>query len=253
MKLTGNTIFITGGGSGIGRALAEALHNLGNKVIISGRRKERLEEVLSANPGMSAVELDIQDLSSIEVTAEQLIKDFPDLNVLVNNAGIMLFDEAAGVINEEVLVSTVSTNLLGPIRMTSSLIEHLKSKEEAVIINTTSSIGFIPYAATAVYSATKAALHSYTLSQRYLLKNTTVKVLEIIPPGVQTELMADLSDDPHAMPLEAFIKETIRLLGTDAEEVLVEQAKMIRDNQGPNEGAFVTQLNDMASQAAKGH
>ncbi|MNW23979.1 Sulfoacetaldehyde reductase [compost metagenome] len=253
MKLTGNTIFITGGGSGIGRALAEALHNLGNKVIISGRRKERLEEVLSANPGMSAVELDIQDLSSIEATAKQLIRDFPDLNVLLNNAGIMLFDEAAGVINEEVLVSTVSTNLLGPIRMTSSLIEHLKSKEEAVIINTTSAIGFIPYAATAVYSATKAALHSYTLSQRYLLKDTTVKVLEIIPPGVQTELMTGLSDDPHAMPLEAFIKETIRLLGTDAEEILVEQAKMIRDNQGPNEGAFVTQLNDMANQAATDH
>lgn len=253
MKLTGNTIFITGGGSGIGRALAEALHKLGNKVIISGRRKERLEEVLSANPGMSAVELDIQDLSSIEETAKQLIRDFPNLNVLFNNAGIMLFDEAAGVIDEEVLVSTVSTNLLGPIRMTSSLIEHLKSKEEAVIINTTSSIGFIPYAATAVYSATKAALHSYTLSQRYLLKDTTVKVLEIIPPGVQTELMTDLKDDPHAMPLEAFIEGTIRLLGTDAEEVLVEQAKMIRDNQGPNEGAFVTQLNDMATQAPTDH
>lgn len=253
MKLTGNTIFITGGGSGIGRALAEALHNLGNKVIISGRRKERLEEVLSANPGMSAVELDIQDLSSIEATAKQLIRDFPELNVLFNNAGIMLFDEAAGVINEEVLVSTVSTNLLGPIRMTSLLIEHLKSKEEAVIINTTSAVGFIPYAATAVYSATKAALHSYTLSQRYLFKDTTVKVLEIIPPGVQTELMTDLSDDPHAMPLQAFIEETIRLLGTDAEEVLVEQAKMIRDNQGPNEGAFVTQLNDMASQATTDH
>lgn len=253
MKLTGNTIFITGGGSGIGRALAEALHNLGNKVIISGRRKERLEEVLSANPGMSAVELDIQDLSSIEATAKQLIRDFPDLNVLLNNAGIMLFDEAAGVINEEVLVSTVSTNLLGPIRMTSSLIEHLKSKEDAVIMNTTSAIGFVPYAATAVYSATKAALHSYTLSQRYLLKDTTVKVLEIIPPGVQTELMTGLNDDPHAMPLEAFIKETIRLLGTDAEEVLVEQAKMIRDHQGPNEGAFVTQLNDMAKQAATDH
>ncbi|MNC44418.1 NADP-dependent 3-hydroxy acid dehydrogenase YdfG [compost metagenome] len=202
---------------------------------------------------MSAVELDIQDLSSIEATAKQLIRDFPDLNVLFNNAGIMLFDEAAGVIDEEVLVSTVSTNLLGPIRMSSSLIEHLKSKEEAVIINTTSAIGFIPYAAAAVYSATKAALHSYTLSQRYLLKDTTVKVLEIIPPGVQTELMTDLKDDPHAMPLEAFIEETIRLLGTDAEEVLVEQAKMIRDNQGPNEGAFVTQLNDMAIQAPTDH
>lgn len=253
MKLTGNTIFITGGGSGIGRALAEALHQLGNKVIISGRRKERLEETINANPGMSAVELDIQDLSSIEATAAQLIKDFPDLNVLFNNAGIMLYDDASGVIDEDVLVSTVTTNLLGPIRMTSALIEHLKNKEEAAIINTTSALGFVPFAATAAYSATKAALHSYTLSQRYLLKDSTVKVLEIVPPGVQTDLMTDLKDSPHAMPLASFIEATIKILSTDTEEVIVEEAKMLRNNPGPNEGTFVTQFNDMVSQAPTGH
>lgn len=255
MKLTGNTIFITGGGTGIGRGLAEALHKLGNKVIISGRRKESLEETIKANPGMSAVELNVQDSASIKAVAKQLIEEYPDLNVLFNNAGIMLFDDAAGVIDEDVLVSTVTTNLLGPIRMTSALMEHLKSKEEAVIINTTSALGFVPLAMTAVYSATKAALHSYTLSQRYMLKDTSVKVLEMAPPGVQTNLMMDLKDNPHAMPLASFIEATIKVLGTDTDEVLVEEAKMLRNNPGPNEGAFVTQFNDMmsVSEQPKGH
>ncbi|MGN8227699.1 SDR family oxidoreductase [Paenibacillus polymyxa] len=240
MKLTGNMIFITGGGSGIGRALAEALHNLGNKVIISGRRKERLEETIKANPGMSAVELNVQDPASIEAAAKQLIEEYPDVNVLINNAGIIQPDDAAGVIDEDVLISTVTTNLLGPIRLTSAFIEHLKSKEEAVVINTTSILGFVPLATTAVYSATKAALHTYTLSQRYMLKDTSIKVIEIVPPWVQSN-----NDEPRAMPLTSFIDATIKILGTDTDEVLVEEAKMFRNNPGPNEGVFVTQLNDM--------
>ncbi|MGW8442726.1 SDR family oxidoreductase [Paenibacillus sp. S33] len=249
MKLTGNTIFITGGGSGIGRALAEALHNLGNKVIISGRRKERLEETIKANPGMSAVELNVQDPASIEAAAKRLIEEYPDVNVLVNNAGIIQSDDAAGVIDEDVLISTVTTNLLGPIRLTSAFIEHLKSKEEAVVINTTSILGFVPLATTAVYSATKAALHTYTLSQRYMLKDTSVKVIEIVPPWVQSN-----NDEPRAMPLTSFIDATIKILGTDTDEVLVEEAKMFRNNPGPNEGVFVTQLNDtMNSEPPKIH
>ncbi|ADO57723.1 SDR family oxidoreductase [Paenibacillus polymyxa] len=249
MKLTGNTIFITGGGSGIGRALAEALHNLGNKVIISGRRKERLEETIKANPGMSAVELNVQDPASIKATAKQLIEKYPDVNVLINNAGIIQSDDAAGVIDEDVLISTVTTNLLGPIRLTSAFIEHLKAKEEAVVINTTSILGFVPLATTAVYSATKAALHTYTLSQRYMLKDTSVKVIEIVPPWVQSN-----NDEPRAMPLDSFIDATIKILGTDTDEVLVEEAKMFRNNPGPNEGVFVTQLNDtMNSEPPKIH
>ncbi|WP_025675521.1 SDR family oxidoreductase [Paenibacillus polymyxa] len=249
MKLTGNTIFITGGGSGIGRALAEALHNLGNKVIISGRRKERLVETIRANPGMSTVELNVQDPASIETAAKQLIKEYPDVNVLVNNAGIIQSDDAAGVIDEDVLISTVTTNLLGPIRLTSAFIEHLKAKEEAVVINTTSILGFVPLATTAIYSATKAALHTYTLSQRYMLKDTSVKVIEIVPPWVQSN-----NDEPRAMPLDSFIDAIIKILGKDTDEVLVEEAKMFRNNPGPNEGVFVTQLNDtMNSEPPKIH
>src|ERR1700723_1614965 len=126
MKLSGNTILVTGGGSGIGQALAEALHKLGNQVIISGRRKANLTETTSANPGMQAVELDVENPDSIAAVAKKLITDYPKLNVLINNAGIMLLDDVSTVMDDKLLVSTVTTNLLGPIRMTSALIEHLK-------------------------------------------------------------------------------------------------------------------------------
>src|ERR1700724_4805549 len=128
MILTGNTIFITGGGSGIGRSLAEALHKRGNQVIISGRRKSHLEATTKANSGMASVELDLQDPKSIASVAKKLIAQYPKLNVLINNAGIMQIDDAAGVIDDALLVSTVNTNLLGSIRVTSAFIEHLKSK-----------------------------------------------------------------------------------------------------------------------------
>jgi uncharacterized oxidoreductase len=243
MKLTGNTIFITGGGSGIGRGLAEALHQRKNKVIISGRRKDRLMEVAKANPGMAWVELNIEDPSSISAVAAKLIAEYPNLNVLINNAGIMNIDDASSAIDEKLLVSTLTTNLMGPIRMTGALIEHLKQQPQATVINTTSVLGFVPLAVTAVYSSTKAAMHSYTMSLRYKLKDTSVRVLEIAPPWVRTDLL-NSNNEPRAMPLAEFIEATMKVLGTDADEVLVEQAKQLRNNAGPNEVAFVTQFNN---------
>src|SRR5882672_5367139 len=208
MKLTGNTIFITGGGSGIGRGLAEALHTRGNKVIIGGRRRSHLDAVITANPGMEAVEVDITDRASINHVVAKLIAGHPDLNVLINNAGIMLPDVAGGKIDDALLVATITTNLMGPIRMTSALIEHLKGKSDAVVAYTSSVLGFVPLAATAVYSSTKAALHSYILSQRFMLRDTTVRVLEIAPHWVRTELM-NRQEAALAMPLDQFIEETI--------------------------------------------
>jgi uncharacterized oxidoreductase len=244
MKLTKNTIFITGGGTGIGRGLAESLHKLGNKVIISGRRKEALGAATKANPGMDSVELDVSDPASIATVAKKLIADYPALNVLINNAGIMLIDDASGHIDDQLLTSTITTNLLGPIRLTSAMIEHLKKQPKAAIIYNTSALAFVPLALTAVYSATKAALHSYVLSQRYKLKATSVSVLEIAPPWVQTDLL-NSNEEPRAMPLKDFIEETMKVLGTDANEILVEQAKPFRNNPGPNESALVTEFNDM--------
>jgi uncharacterized oxidoreductase len=248
MKLTGNTVFITGGGSGIGRGLAEALHKLGNKVIISGRRKHHLAETIKANSGMLSVELDVADPASIAAVAKKLIAGYPELNVLINNAGIMQIDDAAGVVDEAVLVPTIMTNLLGPIRMTSALIDHLKKQATATVINVSSGLAFTPLAMTAVYCATKAALHSYTLSQRYKLKGSSVAVLELAPPWVQTDLLGGKSD-PRAMPLKEFIDETMTVLATNATEILVEQVKVLRNNVGPAEGAFVTQFNDRLAQS----
>jgi uncharacterized oxidoreductase len=242
MKLTGNTIFITGGGSGIGGGLAEALHKLGNKVIIAGRRRSHLDAVIAANTGMQAVELDIANPTNIEQVARQLIADHPDLNVLINNAGIMQLDRAAGRIDDAMMVSTIATNLMGPIRMTSALIEHLKGQDDAVVAYTTSVLGFVPMAPTAIYSSTKAALHSYILSQRFMLKETKVRVLEIAPPWVRTELM-NSQEAEQAMPLEQFVAETIAVLATDADEILVEAAKPLRANAGPNEHVFVDRFN----------
>jgi uncharacterized oxidoreductase len=170
MKLTGNTIFITGGGSGIGRGLAEALHKRGNQVIISGRRKSNLDATTHANPGMHSMGLDITDSTDIGTVTKKLTADYPALNVLINNAGVMLIDDAAGEIDDLLLTSTVTTNLLGPIRLTSALIEHLKTRAEATIIYNTSALAFVPLALTGVYSSTKAALHSFVLSQRYRLR-----------------------------------------------------------------------------------
>lgn len=246
MKLSGNTIFITGGGSGIGRSLAEAFHKLGNTVIISGRRRASLEEVVAANPGMTAIELDVTDPASIEAAAARLIVEHPDLNVLINNAGIMLPDRAAGRIDDKVLVDTVTTNLIGPIRMSSALIEHLKGRDDAVIAYTSSVLGFVPMAVTAVYSATKAAIHSYALSQRFLLKDAGIRVLEIAPPWVRTDLM-NSREAEEAMPLDAFIAETMMVLATDADEILVEGAKAFRANVGPNEHGLVNGFNEHAS------
>jgi uncharacterized oxidoreductase len=247
MKLTGNTIFITGGGSGIGRGLAEALHKLGNQVIISGRRKGHLEEVTQANPGMQSIVLNVEDPKSIASVAKHLIENFPKLNVLINNAGIMVIDDISKPVDDLILVSTLTTNLMGPIRMTSTLVEHLKQQPSAAVINVSSGLAFVPLTLAAVYSSTKAAIHSYSMSLRHKLKGTSVRVLEIAPPWVQTDLL-NSKEEPRAMPLKDFIEETIAVLGTDADEVLVERAKIFRNNPGPAEAAFVNQFNDMMTQ-----
>jgi uncharacterized oxidoreductase len=242
MQMTGNTIFITGGTSGIGRALAEAFHALGSKVIIAGRRKALLDAVAAANPGIEGVALNIDDAEDISRVAAEVTAKYPGLNVLINNAGIMPFDDAAGAIDGAVSEAILRTNLLGPIALTSALIGHLKAQPRATVIYNTSALAYVPLASAAVYSASKAGLHSYALSQRFALRDTNVTVQEIAPPWVATDLVP-AQGDPRAMPLAAFIAETMALLATEAPEICVEGMRVLRANPGPDEHRFVHDFN----------
>lgn len=232
MKTTDNTILITGGGSGIGRALAEAFHTLGNQVIISGRSAKTLDETTAANPGMKSLTVDMTDAASIESFAAKLEQEFPKLNVLINNAGIMrmenLLAPEAGTTDAE---ATVLTNLLGPIRLINALLPHLRKQPQATVMNVTSGLAFIPLAATPTYCATKAAMHSYTESLRHQLRETAVEVLELAPPYVATHLMgAQQAADPRAMPLAEFIAEVMQILQSQpaASEILVKRVEPLR-------------------------
>jgi uncharacterized oxidoreductase len=230
MNLSGNTILITGGGSGIGRGLAEAFHALGNQVVIAGRRQSALDETTSANPGMKSIALDIEDPDAIRSFAGRIAAEFPSLNVLVNNAGIMrrenLLAQRPDLADAEAIVTT---NLLGPIRLTAALLPVLQKQPHSTIINVSSGLAFLPLALTPTYCATKAALHSYSLSLRHQLRATTTEVLELIPPYVATDLM-DGASDPHAMPLGQFLAEVMAILKTQPtpSEICVENVKPLR-------------------------
>jgi uncharacterized oxidoreductase len=227
MQMNGNTILITGGASGIGLALAEKLQ-AGNTVIIAGRRQDALDAAVAAHPGLIARRL---DPASVLALAEWVAGAHPGLNVLVNNAGIMRAEDlAAATVQTADAEATVVTNLLGPIRLTAALLPQLRRQARATVINVTSGLAFLPLAMTPTYSATKAALHSYTQSLRHQLRDTGIEVLELAPPMVQTELMPGQSVNPMGMPLDAFITEALSLLGqTPApDEVLVERVKFLR-------------------------
>lgn len=247
MQLTDNTILITGGGSGIGRALAEAFHAYGNQVIIAGRRQEVLDETTAANPGMKAVVLDIADASAIRSFAEQLKAEYPALNVVIHNAGIMRAESLHDGALEDA-EATVATNLLGPIRLMAALLTLLERQPRATIMTVSSGLAFVPMAMTPTYNATKAAIHSYTQSLRYQLKDTSVQVLELIPPAVQTELMGpEQASNPNYMPLEDFIAETMSILETspDVTEITVERVKPLRFAEASGGyDAFYKQFND---------
>lgn len=230
MKTTDNTILITGGATGIGRGLAEAFHQLGNQVIICGRRQGILDEVTAANPGMASLPLDITDTASIQGCVAQAVKRYPTLNVLINNAGVMQIEDIkaspASLANAEAMVIT---NLLGTIRMSVAILPHLQQQSRSALMTVTSGLAYVPLTAAPTYCATKAAVHSYTVSLRQQLQGTSVEVIELAPPYVQTELLGKhQATDPKAMPLADYISETMALLGRGETEVIVERCKPLR-------------------------
>lgn len=231
MNITGNTVFIPGATSGIGLAIAIALQDKGNTVIVGGRRTELLERIAAEHPGIGTVQIDTTDPESIRSAAAEVIAAHPDLNVLIAMAGIMRAEDwhtAAGFLASA--EASVTTNLLGPIRLIAAFVEHLQTRPDATIVTVSSGLAFAPLAVTPSYNATKAAIHQLSETIRLQLADTSVKVVELVPPSVRTGLMPGHEENEMAMPLDEFVSEAVSLLETqpDAREILVERVKFLR-------------------------
>jgi len=246
MKTTGNTILITGGGSGIGLALAQRWHDAGNVVIVTGRNSAKLDAAIEGRANMHALPLDVTDADAIAAFAADVVQRFPDLNVLVNNAGVMMYEALDGERDLSDAEATVVTNLLGPIRLTDALIDHLVARGDGAIVNVTSGLAFVPLPKAPTYSATKAALHSYTQALRVQLAGR-VDVIELAPPAVRTELTPGQSTRDAYMPLDAFADEVMALFAetpTPA-EILVRNVLPLRNAEA--EGAVAERLAFLAT------
>lgn len=208
MKLTGNTILVTGGGSGIGQALAQKFHDLGNVVIVAGRTEATLAETIAGRENMHAIALDVSDTASVDAAVERLAREYPQLNVLIHSAGIMTREELGSGGDVATAERLINTNLIGTFRVVEGLLPQLEKQADAVICTVSSGLAFAPLPSAPAYSASKAAVHSYTLSLRHRLKGK-VEVIEIAPPAVQTTLTPGQEAREDYMPLDAYISETM--------------------------------------------
>lgn len=254
MKPSGNTILITGGSGGIGGSLASRFHALGNAVIVTGRRRDALDALVAAHPGMAAYVLDVEDAAAIAAFAAEVVAAHPALNVLINNAGIMRLEDIGASRDLAAAEATIATNLLGPIRLTDALVGHLSARPGAAIVNVSSGLAFVPLVAAATYSATKAAIHSYTVSLREALRGK-VEVIELVPPAVQTELTPGQSSRAGYLPLDAFIDEVMALFAQQPTppEILVERVTFQRFAEREHRfDEAVTTLNEFARRAREG-
>jgi uncharacterized oxidoreductase len=234
MNTTGNTILITGGGSGIGRGLAEAFHKRGNIIVIAGRRENVLRQTAAANPGMEFIRMDTSKPEGITKAAAELKVRCPQLNVVINNAGVQRVHDFSqdGGYDDAAAQGEIETNISGVLRVTNAFLPQLKQQPAAAIVNLSSGLAFVPMARYPVYCGTKAFVHSFSMSLRHQLKNTTVKVIELAPPWVKTDLDAahptpTVHEGMSPMPLEEFIAAAMSELATDQDELKVAGAKYL--------------------------
>jgi short-subunit dehydrogenase involved in D-alanine esterification of teichoic acids len=231
MNISGNTVFIPGSTSGIGLALAVALHDRGNTVIVGGRRTDLLEKIAADHPGIDTVQIDTADAASITAASQEVLARHPDLNVVVLMAGIMRVEDwhrpDTFLASAE---SVITTNVLGPIRMIAALVDHLQKQPDATIVTVSSGLAFVPLQATPSYNASKAAIHMLGESIRLQLADTSVKVVELVPPSVRTALLPGQENSDVAMPLDDYVSEAVVLLAEQpaAHEILVERVKFLR-------------------------
>lgn len=229
MKLDGNTILITGGGTGIGLAFAKKFLELGNDVIITGRRQEKLDEAVAGNPGLHAIQGDVSDSAQVKALADRIRADFPKLNLLMNNAGIMRHRNlVVGADDLEELTQEFAINVNGPIRLISALIDVLKANK-GTILNVSSGLAFVPLTSAPIYCATKAAIHSYTTSLRFQLEGTGVSLVELMPPAVHTEMTGDVPEDGAfaIITTDELVKATVAGLKADRAEIRPGQANQL--------------------------
>lgn len=248
MKINGNTILITGGATGIGFALAEMLVKADNKVIICGRREFKLNEAKEKLPQIEFKTCDISKKKDRSSLFNWIKNNFADLNILINNAGIQkminLTEGPHGLFTHG---NEIETNLVAPIDLSAFFIPLLAKKKESAIINVSSGLGFIPIAAMPVYCATKAAVHSFTMSLRYQLRDTCIKVFEIVPPAVDTELGKGTTDEVaegyRGIPPSEVASATLKALANNEYEILVGEVKDLVEGSRTNPGKTFQNLN----------
>lgn len=193
MNLSGNTILITGGGSGIGLALAKVFIQLNNRVIICGRNLEKLKTAKQKFPSVEIIQCDVSDENSVETLVREIQENYPDLNFLVNNAGIMkMWNIQHETTNIQEQKAEILINFFGTVQLTQSLIPQLLKQKKSFVLNVSSALAFAPMSAAPIYNAMKAAIHSYSISVRQQLQNTSIKIFEVLPAAIETQMAADM-------------------------------------------------------------